>query len=172
MRKMPEKEKAELLSALEKARKRSRSHSSQQSTSTQVGNSSTLLKWIDPVNYDIEFDSNSPQNDASPSPSPPVIAATAQIHRSSSPGSSAKSQVIHYKLMKLRLVLLQFITKATEYYLDHSSEQYLDMYVQGVRCYKVQCLLSPYHSELRCRGNVKILHSSLNPNIKVLPRRR
>ena len=48
MRKMPEKEKAELLSALEKARKRSRSHSSQQSTSTQVGNSSTVLKWIDP----------------------------------------------------------------------------------------------------------------------------
>ena len=49
MRKMPEKEKAELLSALEKARKRSRSHSSQQSTSTQVGNASTLLTWIDPV---------------------------------------------------------------------------------------------------------------------------
>ena len=34
------------------------------------------------------------QNDASPSPSAPVIAATVQIHRSSSPGSSAKSQVI------------------------------------------------------------------------------
>ena len=130
MRKMPEKEKAELLSALEKARKRSRSHSSQQSTSTQVGNSSTLLTWIDPVMNDNEFASNSPQNDASPSPSPPVIAATAQIHRSSSPGSSAKSQVIHYKLMKLRLVLLQFITKATEYYLDHSSEQYLDVHVR------------------------------------------
>ena len=48
---------------------------------------------------DNEFASNSPQNDASPSPSPPVIAATAQIHRSSSPGSSAKSQVIDNKFI-------------------------------------------------------------------------
>ena len=130
MRKMPEKEKAELLSALEKARKRSRSHSSQQSTSTQVGNASTLLTWIDPVMNYYEFASNSPQNDASPSPSPPVIAATAQIHRSSSPGSSAKSQVSdYYKFIKKieigasqsYYVLLQFNTKATEYYLDHSN---------------------------------------------------
>ena len=40
-------------------------------------------------------DLNPLQNDKSPSPSPPVMAASVQIHRSSSPGSSAaKSQVI------------------------------------------------------------------------------